>query len=408
MAAKSTDSAQKLSPLQVASLMGLFFTAMGVAAISPAMAKLAERFTGYDYALISTLPTLFIVPTTLWAGSAAGKRVRYKTLSTMGILLFLVGGLTPFFLTESFYVLLACRAVFGIGVGLRASLGNALVIAWYSGKRQADMLGYGTLVTNLGGILFQLAGGALAEVAWNYTFLAYLFGVLSLLLVFFQPEPPEERAPLPGEESTRPEPEGATEEGRGFWRPILLAAGLLFLYQLLTYPIMMNMSLLFEDKGAGGASAAALALSLYTAGGCGVGFLFGKVFHRLGRFTLVLGCLLAALGGWGLCLGASAFLMTCSCVVMGMASSLLTPGAYAIMGMYVPPGKSALCVSILMGVSNLGGFLCPFYLRLLTALFREALYSALYTATAAGLLLAAVFLLWDPLPRAKAGERSKH
>ena len=61
--------AKKLNPLQLAALMALFFTAMGVAAISPAMAKLAAHFPEHNYALISTMPTLFIVPSTLWAGA---------------------------------------------------------------------------------------------------------------------------------------------------------------------------------------------------------------------------------------------------------------------------------------------------------------------------------------------------
>lgn len=64
------------------------FTSMGVATVSPAMAKLAAQFPSNNYALISTLPTLFIVPTTLWAGAVAGKKIRYRTISLVGILLF--------------------------------------------------------------------------------------------------------------------------------------------------------------------------------------------------------------------------------------------------------------------------------------------------------------------------------
>ena len=75
---------KKFNPLQLAALMALFFTAMGVAAISPAMAKLAAHFSGHNYALISTMPTLFIVPSTLWAGAVAGTKVSYRTLSTAG------------------------------------------------------------------------------------------------------------------------------------------------------------------------------------------------------------------------------------------------------------------------------------------------------------------------------------
>ena len=128
-----------LSPLQSISLLAIFFTSMGVATVSPAMAKLAAQFPLNNYALISTLPTLFIVPTTLWAGAVAGKKIRYRTISLVGILLFLIGGIAPFFLTESFTVLLICRAVFGIGVGLRASLGVCYAVL--SRKRTSRYVG---------------------------------------------------------------------------------------------------------------------------------------------------------------------------------------------------------------------------------------------------------------------------
>ena len=270
-----------LSPLQSISLLAIFFTSMGVATVSPAMAKLAAQFPSNNYALISTLPTLFIVPTTLWAGAVAGKKIRYRTISLVGILLFLIGGIAPFFLTESFTVLLVCRAVFGIGVGLRASFGNALVMQYYTGKEQADMLGYGNLISNFGGVLLQMVAGSLAEYGWNYTFLAHLLGLFSLLLLVFQPEPEESCCA----------PTVTAEVPNGYRHSLLKSAGfdhrgriataltafLLFLQQLVSYPILMNISLLFEHRHAGGATVAATALSLYSASGCLIGFFFGKV-----------------------------------------------------------------------------------------------------------------------------------
>lgn len=393
---------KKFNPLQLAALMALFFTAMGVAAISPAMAKLAAHFPGHNYALISTMPTLFIVPSTLWAGAVAGKKVSYRTLSTAGIVLFLAGGLAPFFLPDSFALLLVCRAVFGVGAGLRASLGNALVMRCYTGKKQAAMLGYGTLVTNLGGIVFQMAGGALAELGWNYTFLAYLFGLLTLALVYFQPEP-QDPAPKPGKSAPGPGQAPAAGEGRPSWpRAVAVITVLLFLHHLLSYPVLMNMSLLFEAKNAGGSTAAATALSLYTVGGCAMGFLFGGLFHRLRRFTLTLGYLMSAAGAAILCFGPTPGMLTLGAVVMGMSSSLLNPSGYAIMAKYIPPQRAPLCISIVTGVSNLGGFLCPLLLRGLTRLFGECLFSNLHLFMVAGCLWAVVFALADPLPRETA------
>ena len=383
-----------LSPLQSISLLAIFFTSMGVATVSPAMAKLAAQFPSNNYALISTLPTLFIVPTTLWAGAVAGKKIRYRTISLVGILLFLIGGIAPFFLTESFTVLLVCRAVFGIGVGLRASLGNALVMQYYTGKEQADMLGYGNLISNFGGVLLQMVAGSLAEYGWNYTFLAHLLGLFSLLLLVFQPEPEESCCA----------PTVTAEVPNGYRHSLLKSAGfdhrgriataltafLLFLQQLVSYPILMNISLLFEHRHAGGATVAATALSLYSASGCLIGFFFGKIFYKLKRLTLVFGYFIAAAGAGILGFAKQTEILMIGSAIMGMTSVLLITSAYAILGMYI-------AIAIATGVSNLGGFASAYYLNMLGIITGEKLFTPIYVLMGVYTLLATAFMVYDPL-----------
>ena len=390
-----------LSPLQSISLLAIFFTSMGVATVSPAMAKLAAQFPSNNYALISTLPTLFIVPTTLWAGAVAGKKIRYRTISLVGILLFLIGGIAPFFLTESFTVLLICRAVFGIGVGLRASLGNALVMQYYTGKEQADMLGYGNLISNFGGVLLQMVAGSLAEYGWNYTFLAHLLGLFSLLLLVFQPEPEESCCA----------PTVTAEVSNGYRHSLLKSAGfdhrgriataltafLLFLQQLVSYPILMNISLLFEHRHAGGATVAATALSLYSASGCLIGFFFGKIFYKLKRLTLVFGYLIAAAGAGILGFAKQTEILMIGSAIMGMTSVLLITSAYAILGMYISPNQSSLAIAIATGVSNLGGFASAYYLNMLGIITGEKLFTPIYVLMGVYTLLATAFMVYDPL-----------
>ena len=389
-----------LSPMRAAALLAIFFTSMGVATVSPAMARLAAQFPDNNYALISTLPTLFVVPTTLWAGSVAGRKISYRALSLAGILLFLGGGIAPFFLTESFAILLVCRAVFGIGVGLRASLGNALIMQYYSGKKQADMLGYGNLVSNLGGVLLQMAAGSLAEYGWNYTFLAHLLGVLSLLLLVFQPEP--DNAPTAMSKAAprrEPEPVISAEAVHRGRKATILISLLLFLQQLVNYPVLMNISLLFEYRNAGGAAVAATALSLYSISGCLVGLFFGKLFYKLKRFTLVLGFFIAALGAGILSFAGHPVILIFGTMVMGMTSVMLMPSAYSILGMYVPPSRSSLAIAVATGVSNLGGFVSVYYLNLLGRALGEKLFSPIFVLIGVYALFAVFFLIYDPIPR---------
>ena len=165
---------------------------------------------------------------------------------------------------------------------------------------------------------------------------------------------------------------------------------------------MMNMSLLFESKNAGGASAAATALSLYTVGGCAVGFVFGRIFNRLARLTIPLGYFTAALGVFLIYIGSNALVMSIGATIMGMAFSLLSPAAYAILGKYVSPARSAISISICMAFTSLGGFVSPYWLKVLTALFGECLYSCLRIQMAVFILTGILFLFVKPFPKKTA------
>ena len=169
----------------------------------------------------------------------------------------------------SFAFILVTRALVGIGLGLMAPLGNALIIGLYEGQKQAAYLGYGTLLMNGGGIILQMLGGALADIGWKTTFFGHLLGVISIVCLIFLPEP--EKAPVQQETGGKPAAKDKIS-------PFVYAIAILFLlFNVLNYPVMLNMSLMFEMKGAGGATMAATALSLYTVAGCVAGFLLSLI-----------------------------------------------------------------------------------------------------------------------------------
>jgi len=184
-----------------------------------------------------------------------------------------------------------------------------------------------------------MVAGSLAEYGWNYTFLAHLLGLFSLLLLVFQPEPEESCCA----------PTVTAEVPNGYRHSLLKSAGfdhrgriataltafLLFLQQLVSYPILMNISLLFEHRHAGGATVAATALSLYSASGCLIGFFFGKIFYKLKRLTLVFGYFIAAAGAGILGFAKQTEILMIGSAIMGMTSVLLITSAYAILGMYI-------------------------------------------------------------------------
>ena len=381
---------KKISGISVAAIMSLYLVSMGITVVTPAMATLAEHFAGKDVSWISTLPTLFVVLGTFLAGAVMGKKVKYKTLAIVASLLYLVGGCAPA-LFDNFGLLLACRGILGLGLGLMSPLGGALIIGNFSGQKQATLLGYGTLFMNAGGIILQMLGGALAEISWQMVFWGHAFCLVGLVMALFLPEP------------DMPAPEAAQHQPKEKMSGIVWVIAILFLiFNVLNYPVMMNVSVLFVLREAGGAAAAATSLSLYTVAGCVAGFIFGFIFKVAKRWCLALGYFLCALGALVIYTSGTAVLMTAGLMMIGFGFSVIMPGFFAWIGIVTPPSTVAAATSLNLALMNLGGFLCTFWLQFLTAVAGESLFSAILVEIAILAITGVVFLIYSPFKEKKA------
>lgn len=383
---------KKVSGLSTLSILSLFLISMGVTVVTPAMATLAQHFAGHDVSWISTLPTLFVVVGTFVAGSVMGKAMKYRTLAIVSCILYLIGGCGPAFF-DNYMITLVFRAILGFGLGMMSPLGNALIIGLYKGQKQASMLGYGTLCMNAGGIVLQMLGGSLAsipEVGWKYVFYGHAFCLVGLVMAFFLPEPE-----VPAAAAAADAPKTKEKMNGIVW----VIAGLFCLFNVLNFPIMMNISVLFEVRNAGGATAAATSLSLYTVAGCVAGLLFGKIFQLMQRWCLAIGYALCGLGALCVYVGTSGPVMTMGLMLIGFGFSIIMPCFMAWTGMATPPSTVAAATSILMALMNLGGFLSSFWLQLLNAVAGENLYSAIIVEVVVFFATAAAFVFYSPFKK---------
>ncbi|MDD7388783.1 MAG: MFS transporter [Lachnospiraceae bacterium] len=379
---------KQVNTLGFLSVMSMFLISMGVTVTTPAMATIAAQFPDNNYALVSTLPTLFVVPASLICGAIVGKKVKYRTCAILGSAVFLIGGVLPAF-TTSWTIVLVGRAVLGLGLGILSPLGNALVLGLYDGQKQAKYLGYGTLLMNAGGIVYQMLGGALAEISWQAVFYGHLFGLVGLIMAFFIPEP------------DAPQIDAAQQSGpKEKMSAAVWIIGILFcVFNVLNYPVMMNLSLLYADKNAGGATAAATSLSMYTIFGCISGFLFGYIFKAIKRFVLSLGYFLCAIGAFLVYWGSSATLMTAGLCCIGFGFSVLMPAALGLLGMHTPPSTIAIGTSVVMALMNLGGFICTYWLQLIESVMGNVLYNSILVEVIILAALGVVFLVYNPYPK---------
>lgn len=363
----------------LASVFTLFFFSLGFAIVTPAMGKFAEAFPDEEYALINSLPTLFVGIAGLLLGPLAGKRMKFRTLAVIGSLLSLIGGITPAFL-DGFAPILVCRAVTGFGLGLLIPMANALVNGNFEGERRATLLSMGSLLLNAGGIILQFLGGLLADMDWHATFYAYALFAVAVVMSFFIPE--AETA------------DGGT--GEKLNRGIAAVAALFVIYGMLQFSVMQNTAELFESRNAGGATVSGLALSLFTLAGCVGGAAYagirkkrpGLVFPTLYAFSAA-GLVIEAMSD-----GAAG--MFAGLVLFGIGFGLIIPAFMDWTGVLCSAATLSAGTAIVASSMYFGDFLSMGWKSFQEIVFGEHIVNNLWVMTAVCCVLTVVFLFFNP------------
>ncbi len=392
---ENNNAKQNVPMLGLVAILAIFLVNRGVNIVTPAMNTFYEHFSDIareTVAMISTLPNLTLVIGTLLVGAVVGKRFSFKTMAILGSILYLIGGVSPYFF-DNFYLTLGCRLIFGFGLGLIYPLSNALINGIYEGDKRASLLGYGTFLLNLGGIALQTLGGVLADMNWNLVFLAHAVSLLALVCAFLLPEP-EKKAEVPG----------AKTKGGWLTAPVLIIGIVFFVYMLMAYPVMLNVSVIFSDRLSEGAAVSSTALSLYTALAAVSGFFFGTMFKFIKRWCLFLGFIIATLGMAMVYVGESYIVLTLGVGLIGLGFGVIMPALLAWCGAVAPAGKTSICTSFALALMNLAGFVSSFYLSGIAAVAGESTYTPIMIAIPVLAIMTVVFLVYNPFKQKKSDE----
>ena len=382
---------QKTSALSGFAVLAIAFITMGVGTVTPALNVIFGAFPQESLTtllLVSTLPSLTVIPATLIAGSLAGNKVKYKNLAIVGILLFIIGGVAPYFASDWTVVLIE-RAVFGIGLGIISPLPNALAMGLYEGDKVASMMGMITLLMNIGGMFLQFLGGFCAGFGWNFAFLPHALGILSLLaVIFFLPEPPKQNASIEaGKVITKEKIPGK------LW----LVAGVFGFSVMLIYPLLVNMSSLLETGNLGDSTTAGIVLAFYTIGGMAAGVLFGQIFKATKKYILSIGLFAAAIGIAMVLFGGNVVLVTIGTALAGFAFSIGMPAVFMIVSMIVKPSQQALATSIILAAMNLFAFLSTYWIAITTSITGDALKGPILAGMVILAVLGILFIFLNPM-----------
>ena len=132
-------------------------TVMAGAAIAPALGIIKAHFASAPdllVQLIVSMPALLIIITNIFFLQLV-RRVRTRTIATIGLLLYVAAGAGCFFVDE-IHVLLLMRALLGVSVGLIMPLSTGLLAYYFPPERQARLMGLSAAMNQMGGVIATL------------------------------------------------------------------------------------------------------------------------------------------------------------------------------------------------------------------------------------------------------------
>lgn len=170
--------------LMVAILTLSLLTVMAGAAVAPALGVIQEYFSGESkmmVQLIISMPAVFIAVTNLFFEKLC-RICRAKTLTLIGLGMYIIFGCGAG-LFSNIYLVLVCRALVGVGVGIIMPMSTGLITYYFTRDKQDVLMGYSSAMNMLGGVVATLIAGALAMISWRMSFLVYFLGVVSIIPV---------------------------------------------------------------------------------------------------------------------------------------------------------------------------------------------------------------------------------
>lgn len=320
-------------------------------AVSPILGDLNRIFphaTDLEIQLLTSLPSLLIIPFVLLAGRLSVGRNKLRIL-TAGLALFFVSGVGCLF-AGSMGWLIAVSCLLGVGAGIVIPMSTGLVVDYFTGDRRVQQLGYSSSINNLTLVLATVVTGYLANVDWHLPFLVYTLPGIALALVPFLKRTPA--APEP--------PQSAQLQHREIDRRKLV--GLMAFYFFITYAVLVitfYMSFLVDaykiDSSLSGVLIALFFLAIMLPG-----LLLDRIINRL-KSNLNLVSMLLVGGGLACCgLFRHSAWLAFGCILAGLGYGIMQPVLYDKAATIAPPRSATLALSFLMAMNYLAVMVCPF------------------------------------------------
>lgn len=331
-------------------------------AVSPILGELSTIFphaTELDIQMLTSLPSLLIIPFVLLAGKLAEKR-DFIRLLRVGLWLFAASGVLYLF-SSRMWQLMAVSALLGIGAGLIIPLSTGLISRYFTGEYRVRQFGYSSAITNMTLVVATAVTGYLAEVHWRLPFAVYLLPLISLVLSAYLKKDAasvtikQAAAIIPPIQST------PVISGK-YGIHIRHLVQLMLFYGLVTYVVLavtFNLPFLMEAHHFSSGNSG-LMISLFFLAIMAPGFMLDSLVKFLRNKTKLYSLLAIAIGLLLIWISPTEWLIVPGCILVGLGYGIIQPLIYDKTVDTAIPQKTTLALAFVMVMNYLAILLSPF------------------------------------------------
>lgn len=332
--------------------------------ISPAIAGIAQNFSGTDISkiqLLMTLPGLAVIFTSIGTGWLSGF-IEKRKLVFAGIFLITLSGVLGFLFHDSIEILWMWSILMGIGTGLFNPMLASIVAENFSGEVRAKLTGKQGATVTLGGMILTFAGGLLCGFGWQYNYLVYLIGIVGLIFIVIG---------FPKDTSHMGTKKVKGKVSKNSLMYLIWVLMLVTLY----HNIPTNISLFIQEKQFGNAAVSGSVITVLLLGGVIAGFIYGKLHKRFEDQMITIGFIFLTLGLLGLSVSTNIMMVYMSVFIAGMSVNFVMSQIIYQVGAKEGPTSMAMAIAFIVAVNNFGQFVSISMTKLSAFIWQDGLVS---------------------------------
>ena len=337
-------------------------------AVTPILGKLSVIFphsTELDVQMLSSLPSLLIIPFIILAGKLTEK-VNFIRLLQVGLAIFALSGILYLF-AGKMWQLIAISAMLGFGSGMIIPLSTGLISKYFVGPYRVKQFGFSSAITNITLVVATAVTGYLAEVNWHLPFVVYLFPLVSLVLSVYLRRSmisEEGSASITNDEKeeTGVPPIGPEVGKSKYGVNIKHLLQVMMFYGLSTYLALIvtfNLPFLMEEYHFSSGDSGVM-ISLFFLAIMAPGLFLNRIVGLFREKTKFYSLLCIAVGLALIWISPKEWVIAPGCILVGLGYGVIQPVIYDKTTHTAVPKKATLALAFVMMMNYLAILLCPF------------------------------------------------